>query len=139
MKTFVIEHELPPLRAIYHCECDCETEREAIEVFAREKPDYRIRRVYEKGESCELVSENHGYICDIHGITGKEGLKSKAPVGDMGDRYVVVADFDGKEKPIGYTSNPTGGSLMEGAKKWPACTNPRIIDRQPPKRKDEEL
>lgn len=80
-------------------------------------------------ESLTNCTENGGYISDIHGGNGKCHNRKRALIGDKGQRYVVIADFSGVEKPVGYTNNATGGSLMEGAKKWPACTNPRIIDR----------
>lgn len=47
MKVFEIEYEIPPLRAIYHCECDAETEQEARDTFKREQPLGRIRKVKE--------------------------------------------------------------------------------------------
>jgi hypothetical protein len=80
-------------------------------------------------ETSTNCTSKGGYISDIHGNTGHVGDCRKVKVGDSGQRYMVVADFDGVEKPVGYCSNPTGGSLMEGAKKWPACTNPRVVDR----------
>lgn len=135
MKTFIIEYEIFPMRAIHTVEHEADTEQEARDAFEsapKDCPGYNLRKVYEKGESVTMCGENHGYICDVFGHTGKAGMRPKAPVGDQGQRYMVVADFDGKEKPVGYTSNPTGGSLMEGAKKWPACTNPRVIDRKSP-------
>lgn len=131
-KMFTIEYELPPMRAIYTVDMLAASEADAREGFTRleDASLYRIRKVYEKGESVTNCTDNHGYLSDIHGNTGKAGFH-KAPLGDQGQRYMVVADFNGVEKPVGYTNNPTGGSLMEGAKKWPACTNPRIIDRNP--------
>ena len=129
METFVIEYEIRPMRAIYTAECEADSEQEIRDFVLANDPLWTIRKVYLKGESVERPTENHGYICDIFGNTGKAGQKPKAPVGDQGQRYMVVANFSGIEKPVGYTNNPTGGSLMEGARKWPACENPRVIDR----------
>lgn len=52
MKTFIIEYELPPLRAIYHVECDAESEADAMLAFEKKKDEgYRVRKVYEKDET----------------------------------------------------------------------------------------
>lgn len=51
MKTFIIEYELPPLRAIYHVECDAESEADAMLAFEKKKDEgYRVRKIHEKNE-----------------------------------------------------------------------------------------
>lgn len=47
MKTFEIEYEVPPLRAIYRCECDAESEQQARDFIGSEKPLWKIRKVSE--------------------------------------------------------------------------------------------
>lgn len=136
MKTFIIEYELPPLRAIYTCECDANTEVHARLAFEKQKthPDQRIRKIYEKEkaeDSLGQCGEKGGYLCDVHGNTGHVGDKHRAPTGDKGQRYMVVATFGGIEKPVGWASTIKGANeMLDGAKKWPACKNPRVIDRQ---------
>lgn len=50
MKTFVIEYELPPLRAIYTCECDADSEADCQLAFEKKKDEgYRVRKIYVKG------------------------------------------------------------------------------------------
>lgn len=117
MKTFKIEYEIPPLRAIYNCECDADTEDEAVTQFAVEIPLGHIRKIdgQHKEHSIDCVHCRHR-----HGIRG-----------DKGQRYAVVAEFQGETKTIGYTNDSTGGSLFRGATQWPACTDPRVIDRRP--------
>lgn len=101
MKTFKIEYEVPPLRAIYQCECEADTQNEAVYQFGKQIHIGRIRKI--------------------------NGVRFN---GDMGQRYKVVADFSDGEKVVGYTNDPTGGKLLEGAMKWPACKNAKVIDRQ---------
>lgn len=45
LKVFNIEYELPPLRAIYHCECDAKDEEHAKSIFMAVRPDCRIRKI----------------------------------------------------------------------------------------------
>lgn len=83
------------------------------------------------------VRDKGGYLADIHGNYGNTGDRHRCESGDKGQRYMVVADFGGVEKTIGWTNNPTGGSLMTGAKKWPACKNPHVINRKPQPKVDQ--
>ena len=50
---------------------------------------------------------------------------------DRGQRYVVAGKerSTGKEVEIGWTNKKDGGALFEMARKWPALTDVRVIDR----------
>ena len=45
MKTWKVEYEIPPLRAIYFAEVDAETEAEVWTIVPKEQPTWRIRKV----------------------------------------------------------------------------------------------
>lgn len=62
MKTFLIEHELPPLRAIYQCECEADTEDEALAQFAKEMPHNRVRKIR---------AAQFRIVCDFNGEKDK--------------------------------------------------------------------
>ena len=59
MKTYNIEYELPPLRAIYTGSLDAETESEARELFYKAKPGHKIRKIT---QACTVESVNRTVI-----------------------------------------------------------------------------
>jgi len=46
--TWVIQYEIPPLRAVYRCECTCDTEQKAREVFNAGIPHGKILTIKPK-------------------------------------------------------------------------------------------
>lgn len=47
MKTFWIEYELPPLRAIYNCQIQAKNKNQAKRSFLKQKPSHKIRKIEE--------------------------------------------------------------------------------------------
>lgn len=63
MKSFDIEYEIPPMRAIYHISIDgVKDEQMARDFIAEKKPDWRIRKLTEiqpeKGSEKQNESSN---------------------------------------------------------------------------------
>lgn len=48
MVTFIVEYEIPPLRAIYQCEVDADDEESAREYFGIQMVGCRIRKITRK-------------------------------------------------------------------------------------------
>ncbi len=42
---WLVEYEIPPLRAIYLAECDAKTEADVRVEIARDYPEWRIRKI----------------------------------------------------------------------------------------------
>lgn len=76
-----------------------------------------------------MPDEHDEAKCPICSLQTAVRMNAARKVGDQGQRYMVVAEFAGETKTVGWTSDETGGSLLTGAKRWPACTNARLIDR----------
>lgn len=57
---------------------------------------------------------------------------SAPPTGDKGQRYEVTAyDLEDKaRRVIGWTNEPDGGGLAEGARLWPRVNDVQVIDRE---------
>lgn len=65
MKTFTIEYETPPLRAIYYCEVDADSDIDARMTFVTEMPQSRIRKICEKPKLEEVLKSANEKITEI--------------------------------------------------------------------------
>lgn len=58
------------------------------------------------------------------------GGKPHTNIGDRGQRYEVRGVMrDGTVEVFGWTNEPKGGTLLEGAKLWPRYKTAFVIDR----------
>jgi hypothetical protein len=63
MNTYLIEYEIPPLRAIYQCECDAEDKAQAREHFlkVKDKPRHVIRKITKASASKPALLNRSSY------------------------------------------------------------------------------
>ncbi len=69
MKTFLIEFELPPLRAIYRDEIVAENGCEANRIFQEDNPKARIRKITQVGDLEDDFGDEPAPVrqCNVNG------------------------------------------------------------------------
>lgn len=62
--NWIIEYEIPPLRAIYHAAADNCTEQEVRSMVEEQQPMWRIRKITESPASNDLSKKHAEWLRD---------------------------------------------------------------------------
>jgi hypothetical protein len=74
MKTYLVEYEIPPLRAIYQGEIDALTKRGAVSGFMKAQPHGRIRKI----NGVQYVGK--GSVVEAYGSTPQTQTEGVTPM-----------------------------------------------------------